>query len=234
MKISDKPVFQLILEAQTALLTLTDKIKGPFPGTEEVVRLALRFTKKNPSVRDMLEMMLLYQTTIEDPSIADEAILSKSAELSLKNDPSFQQAAPDWWEDNASHRRKFRRLLEGLLDDPQKAISRRGKYLQYVQDDMLIVCRFDDDGEFKQQYFLFSIAAVYHFVMALLTEAKSYCWKRLGRCARDDCGAFFLRPIAAGTEGGRPRTYCTPECQLAVNRSEASERMKRRRERDRK
>ncbi len=229
-----KSIRQLIIEAQLALAILADRAEASFPPTDHVVELALRFTKESPSERDMAGMMAFYENTVECPALANEHMLSMFVSLSLNEDPEYRQRAANWWKKNASHRRKFRRLLEGLLDDPQKAISRRGKYLQYVQDDMLIVCRFDDDGEFKQQYFPFSIEAVYHFVMALLTEPKSYCWKRLGRCARDDCGAFFLRPIAAGTEGGRPRTYCTPECQLAVNRSEASERMKRKRERDRK
>ncbi len=229
-----KSIRLLIIEAQLALVALADRAEASFPPTDQVVELALRFTKKNPSERDMAGMMAFYENTVECPALANEHMLSMFVSLSLNEDPEYRQRAANWWEENASHRRKFRRLLEKLLNDPEKAVLRYDNYIETVKNDMLIVCRFDDDGELKQQYFPFSIEAVYHFVMMMLTSPTNYRWERLGRCARDDCGTYFLRPIAKGTPGGQPRKYCTSECQLAVNRSEASERMKRKRERDRK
>ena len=134
----------------------------------------------------------------------------------------------DWWEKIGSHRRKFRSRLDELVNDRDRAISKRqSASIKILRRELTIGTRLDDKGDPIHRFIPWTIEAAYEYVLQKLYNKENQTWKRLRECSH--CRSYFLR--SAGGAGGRPRDYCTPECQKKSDQKNALIRQRKARQR---
>lgn len=209
---------KLPLEAARDLIFVLNRLPIPPLTSEQVIERGLLLAKPVPSDDEMIRAAVFYH-------YSGFATGQLSTHLQ-KHLP--RSTAVEWWNENEVERRQFRGRLAELINDPSKATSRVRLDLELLDREMLIAAGIDfETGEIIHKFFPLTTEAGYKFV--LLKLCSNARWKRLKICGFEKCGAiFYRRPSKAG---GRPRIYCTPECQLLADQQKALDRQKKQRRR---
>ena len=206
-------------EARDTLFALNHLPIPPLTA-EQVIERGLLLAKRSPTDREMVRAAVFYH-------YSGFAVGSMGKHF---EDHLPLETAQHWWAENESHRNRFRERLADLSQQPQKAINASKSELQQLDWELLIAAGIDHEtGEITHRFFPLTVEAGYMYVLQGLCSKER--WKRLRQCRFDGCGAFFYRKPSLA--GGRPRVYCTQDCQLKSDRENALARQKKQRLRTR-
>ncbi len=186
----------------------------PALSIDEVVERGLLFAKTNPTEQE-IDTAMLYFGFME---LKDEG-----AKYSRREDPLV--AALTWHNDNVKkQRQEFRARLKELVQSPVKAKKKhKVEDIKTLQEQLLVITSLDDQGRLEHKYYPRSFEAAYkHVLLRIYTDKTHQLWDRLRQCPH--CQSYFLRK--ASKAGGRPRDYCTPECQKKTDQQKALIRQK--------
>ena len=208
-------------------VTAINRICKPLTA-EQVIERGLVLAKAEPSDQDIARALFYYS----HPGLIHGSL----AERNLTKVPPLLQ---NWWADCKSERSDFLSRLDALMQSPYKARARHmAADLKLLRENLLITADLDGEGKTVCRYFPRTIKAGYIFVLQALYNKKQKRWKRLRKCGH--CQSIFFRKISEA--GGRPRDYCSSECQkkhdqeraLVRQRSPEQRAKQRQRKRDRK
>lgn len=200
-------------------VTAINRICKPLTA-EQVIERGLVLAKAEPSDQDIARALFYYS----HPGLIHGSL----AERNLTKVPPLLQ---NWWADCKSERSDFLSRLDALMQSPYKARARHmAADLKLLRENLLITADLDGEGKTVCRYFPRTFEAGYKFVLLLLYSEKEQRWKRLRKCGR--CQSIFWRKISE--VGGRPRDYCTPECQKKADQKKALIRQRHQRMRKRK
>lgn len=169
---------------------------------QEVIEHGLLLAKPSPTDEEMTKAAVFYHYT----NFAS-GTLRQHLEMSMQ-----PATVRKWWADNESQRTSFRARLAELVLKPQQAIREAKNDWKQLDREMLITVGIDQDtGETTHKFFPLTVEAGYKYVLQALCNRDRDRWKRLRQCGYSECQAFFYRKPSKS--GGRPRDYCTSECQ---------------------
>ena len=209
-----------LLHQAHAFIRSVRQIGSPPMTSEQIIERGLLFAKAEPSEAEMARAYRYYRFMIlgggERLGTLDDTLTDLPAILHK------------WWAETKTERRIFRSRLTEILQEPQKALSRRARYVKTIQNGVFMYADINDEGtEFLPRFHPLSNESAYQFVLFLLCTKER--WKRLKRCDYFKCRSFFYRK--ASPTGGRPRDYCTAECQKQADQKKALIRQKEQRKR---
>ena len=207
------------LEIAHEVIGRLNRMSLPSITTEEMVERGLLFAKTDPSVDEIAQALVYFHYK----GIATQDLSSYLENALIKNPTDLH----NWWRQTESQREDFQSRLTELIHAPQRAIRERAASDRTILGrEMLITCTFDESGDDRYRFYPMTVEAGYKYVLQVLYR-KSDWWRRVRQCALPDCKAFFLRKVSE--LGGRPRDYCTPECQLKADGKKALKRQKKQR-----
>jgi len=184
---------------------------------EQTIERGLLLTKPEPSDQDIARALM----SVGNRRIFPDALV----EQNLLRDPS---ALVKWWTNRESDRLGFRSRINELMQSPNHSRTKHfAADLKFLRHKLLITCELDAQGKTINRVFPMTIEAAYRYVLVLLYRQEKKRWKRLRKCGY--CQTFFLRKVSE--VGGRPRDYCTPECQKKADQKKALVRQRNRRRR---
>ena len=189
-------------------------------GTDEVIERGLLLTKIEPSDQEIAKALIYFKIR----ELVSGSIENYSVE-SLARRTEFMR---DWWAGCESERKSFLSRLNELMQSPDKARAKHmAADLKTIRNELLITCDIDDQGKDVSRFFPMTIEAAYKYVLLGLYNKEQKRWKRLRKCGH--CKSIFIRKISEA--GGRPRDYCTPECQKKSDQKKALIRQRKARQR---
>ena len=203
-------LFDIAHEAQTALRLLAGNV--PALSNEELIERGLLLAKTNPTEQEVAVAMLYYGFMELEHKIA-------------KGRPGLDPLVPAlMWAKAKKQRQRFRARLEELMRSPAKVKKKHQLAdIKTLQQHLLIIQSVNDQGRLEQRFYPRTIEAAYTHVLVLLYLGENeQRWHRLRGCPH--CRSYFLRK--ASKAGGRPRDYCTPECQKKADQQKALIRQK--------
>lgn len=213
---------------QEDMSTLRRVLGTPPLDADELLEHGLLLAKSELSDEEMAKTKLFYGFGGLFPSPGHSGQLDLSAKWWLKNSARRAELR-DWWAGIEPERAKFRARLAELKDTPNKALGSAKADVKILRQQLVIVPDISAEGKLTHRFFPRTIEAFYCRLLLNLHQPKRQA--RLIRCKRVDCRAFFLRKILR--QGGRPRDYCSPECQSKADQKKALPRQKRKRMLDR-
>lgn len=163
----------------------------------QAVERGLLLSKRLPADCDIAKAMIYASARGNRHPIEQQTIstLLKSPDL-LRN----------WWEDCSEARSRFRRRL---------ASRKFGANLKALNRDLLVTTEIGEDGTLLHRYHPMTVDAACRWVLLKLRRPEIR--KRLRQCP--ECNGHFLVNTM-----GRPRIYCTAECQEAADQKAALKR----------
>ena len=218
-------LFRIAHGAMTVLRHFSDEV-GPLTA-DEIIERGLLFAKTNPTQQEVADAMLHYSF------------------VELKDKIVSERPPPDtllsalMWRDAKKQREDFRARLEEIIKSPNEAgVKHKAADMKLLRNELLVTGDIDDQGVGFCRFYPMTIEAGYMYVLQALYNKKQKRWKRLRKCGH--CQSIFFRKISEA--GGRPRDYCSPECQkkhdqemaLVRQRSPEQRAKQRQRKRDRK
>ena len=208
--------------AHSSVLWVNRAYKGiPTLTTDEVIERGLLLAKIEPSDQDIAKAWIYV-------GVHELATANLDARFSVKGLAEDTTLPRDWWASCESERKNFLSRLNELMKSPNKARTKhRAADLKIIRNELLVTCGFDDQGKDVCRFFPMTIEAAYKYVLLGLYSKEQKRWKRLRKCG--NCQSIFIRKISE--VGGRPRDYCTPECQKKSDQKKALIRQKKARQR---
>ena len=171
--------------------------------SDEVIERGLLLTKIEPSDKEIAKAWIYVGVHELASALLEERFSVKG----LARRTEFRR---DWWASCESERKSFLSRLNELMQSPDKARAKHmAADLRSLRKKLLITCDIDDQGNVVNRFFPMTVEAGYKFVLQRLYHADHKRWKSLRKCGH--CQSIFIRKIS--DFGGRPRDYCTPECQ---------------------
>ena len=181
--------------------------------TDQAIEQALLLTKAEPSDQDIAGAAVYF--ALKGQITSQHANAGITFESSLLKQPSFLQR---WWAACRSERSDFLLRLNELMRAPDKARARHmAADFQLLRKRLLIIGDLDDEGEIVPRLYPMTIEAGCIYVLQALYNKEHKRWKRLRKCPH--CQSIFIRKISK--VGGRPRDYCTAECQEKADQKRA-------------
>lgn len=214
-----------LLEQMHESVTLINRIYSDVPklDSEEVIERGLLLTKLEPTDEEIAKALIYVGV--------HELVTGSLEKWHVEGITQRTEFLSDWWAKSESDRQKFRHRLDELLKNPVQARTKhKDADLDVLRRDLLIVTDFDGQGADVHRFFPMTIEAAYTFVLQALYKKKHERWKRLRKCGH--CQSVFIRKISE--VGGRPRDYCTAECQRKADQKKALVRQRKQRQRNRK
>ncbi len=209
-------------EAHLSVTWVNRAYKGiPTLTTDGVIERGLLLTKIEPSDQDIAKAWIY---------VGVHELVSANLDHRFSVTGLAQQTAitRKWWASCESERKKFLSRLNELMKSPNKArTEHRAADVKIIRNELLITCGFDDQGKDVSRFFPMTIEAAYKYVLLGLYSKEQKRWKRLRKCGH--CRSIFIRKVSEG--GGRPRDYCTPECQKKSDQKKALIRQRKARQR---
>ena len=189
-------LFLVAHEAMTALRVLSADV--PALPTDEIIERGLLFAKVSPTDQEIGEAMLYYRYVELRDKVATE---------SHRLDPLVPALM---WGQSMEQREHFRTRLKELMRSPAKArLKHMATDMKLLRNQLLIIGDLDDHGAGSCRFYPMTFEAGFTFVLLALYNKDQKRWKRLKKCGH--CRSIFIRKLSE--IGGRPRDYCTPECQ---------------------
>lgn len=189
--------------------------------SDEVIERGLLLTKIEPSDQDIAKAWIY----VGVHELASALLEERYSVKGLARRTAFMR---DWWASCESERKNFLSRLNELMKSPNKARTEHmAADLKTIRNDLLITCDIDDQGKDVYRFFPMTVEAAYKYVLQALYNEERQRWKRLRKCG--NCQSIFIRKVSE--VGGRPRDYCTPECQKKSDQKKALVRQRKARQR---
>jgi len=181
--------------------------------TDEVIERGLLFAKTNPTQQEVAEALFYYRFVELKDKVATTRTIRREDPL----------VAALTWNIAKEQRQDFRARLKELMQSPDKARAKHmATDMELLRKELLITGDIDDQGIAFCRFYPMTIEAGYKYVLQALYNKEQKRWKRLRKCGH--CKSIFIRKISE--VGGRPRDYCTPECQKKADQQKALIRQK--------
>ena len=188
---------------------------------DEVIERGLLLTKIEPSDQEIAKAWIYVGVHELTSALLEERFSVKG----LARHTAFTR---DWWASCESERKNFLSRLNELMKSPNKARTEHmAADLKTIRNDLLITCDIEVQGNGVIRFFPMTVEAGYKYVLQALYNEERQRWKRLRKCG--NCQSIFIRKVSE--VGGRPRDYCTPECQKKSDQKQALIRQRKARQR---
>lgn len=205
-----------LLEQVHESITLINRIyaKVPTLTPEDVIERGLLLAKMEPSDQEIAEAFIYVRMR--------ELRSGDLKKWSVEGIAQRTNVIRDWWVSIKSDRRKFRDRIDELVKDPDQARKmHQHADRRVVQENVLVVPWNDEHGDTRVRHFPMNIESAWKYVLQNLYNEKKKRWEHLRKCKWKPCSEYFWRKERKGSTGGRPREYCSPECQKKPDQERA-------------